>query len=362
LRLIKKRFDLVVAATNETVWDYDVINDEVWWSENVFSTFGYNQQTVLENGTWWPENIHPEDREKVLKSFTAAIDNCDTFWAYEYRFRRANDSYAYVSDRAFVLQDSEGKVVRMIGSMMDITERVELEKRKDEFISIASHELKTPLTTIQAYTQLLQKKVHTLNTEQTAEYLTKIELQIKNLSRLVEDLLDVSKVAIGKLTYSHKKYNFYTLLKQAVEEFQLQTHHHKIEIEGKTTQEVFVDRYRIVQVIYNFLSNAVKYSPNADKVVVKVWEDDHQIFCQVQDFGIGIPEKYQKEIFHRFYRISDKTRESISGLGLGLYICEEIIEHHKGKIWVESQENKGSSFFFSLPIKKHMEEVNETLF
>lgn len=234
----------------------------------------------------------------------------------------------------------------------EIAERKRLEKQKDEFIGMASHELKTPVTSIKAYTQVLQHKFKKVENIKAFELLSKMDAQLDKLSNLISDLLDVTKAQAGKLQFHKSYFDINELVEEIAEEVQRTTSKHKIVVETDTTKSLLGDRERIGQVMTNFLTNAIKYSPRANKIIIKTKLSDHKITMSVQDFGVGIPKKSLKKVFDRFFRVNGLKQETYPGLGLGLYISSEIVKRHSGKIWVESELGKGSTFSFDLPIKK----------
>jgi len=239
----------------------------------------------------------------------------------------------------------------LVAYFSDITDRINLEQRKDEFLSIASHELKTPLTTIKAFSFLLRKhNTEAYQDRKLAHYIAKMDDQVQKLAKLIQDLLDVTKIYAGKLEYNYEQFDLYKLTREIMEDMRLGTKTHKLKLIAEQKPVVVADRYRIGQVLTNLLSNAIKYSPGTDRILVNISADDKQVHVSVQDFGIGVPSKNKEQIFERYYRVEGKSRESFSGLGLGLYISSEIIARHNGSIWVDSEENKGSTFHFTLPL------------
>jgi signal transduction histidine kinase len=226
----------------------------------------------------------------------------------------------------------------------------DLSKQKDDFIAMASHELKTPVTSIKLYMQLLHRKFQKLKDVKSAESIAKMDGQVNKLINLINDLLDVSKVEEGKLQFNTTAFNLNDLVSEIVEEMQ-RTTKHKIVVVQENVEEVYGDRDRIGQVLTNFISNAIKYSPNAERLSVATTKNKKEAIVKVQDFGIGLSQKEKDKVFDRFYRAGER-KDSFPGLGLGLYISSEIIHRHKGRIWVESAKGKGSSFYFSLPLSK----------
>lgn len=235
---------------------------------------------------------------------------------------------------------------------LDITERENLAKQKDDFMGIASHELKTPVTSIKAYTQVLQSRFTKANDAQSAEMLGKMDAQLNKLTSLITDLLDVTKIEQGKLLFKKERFDFNQLLNEVTEEIQRTATKHQVLLELDRTVIVRGDRDRIGQVITNFLTNAIKYSPKRDQVVVRTRVDQDELVLSVQDFGLGLSKEDQKRVFERFYRVGESGHETYPGLGLGLYISAEIIQRHNGKIWTESEKGNGSTFYFTLPLQR----------
>ncbi len=220
--------------------------------------------------------------------------------------------------------------------------------KKDEFIALASHELKTPLTTIKGYLQLLSKKEQD---RVNALFLDKTLDQVAKLNALVADLLDVSKIEAGKLQFNLEHFDLRLILKEVMETFPYTYKSHKIIFHDQFEPAfVYADKQRIEQVINNLLTNAIKYSPNADLVEVSVDRNPDTVTVRVKDYGVGLKEEHKRKIFTRFYRAEGV--ENISGLGIGLHLTKEIIDRHKGEIGVESKFGKGSEFYFSLPAHK----------
>lgn len=221
-----------------------------------------------------------------------------------------------------------------------------LNARKDEFIGIASHELKTPLTSISGYLQILERN---LTSDINLGFVKKTKTQLDKLLNLVTDLLDVSKIHAGMLELKMETFNLRALIIEAIEIVQPLSESHKIILNNDIEQlPILGDKHRIEQVIVNLLTNAIKYSPKASQVNIDVIKTDKYLTVTVKDFGIGISKEQQEQIFSRFFR-ADGLASHMSGLGLGLYISKEIIDRHKGKIGVTSEPGKGSEFFFSIP-------------
>jgi len=225
-----------------------------------------------------------------------------------------------------------------------------LNDKKDEFIGLASHELKTPVTSLSGYLQILNRALP--NEDKNKPHVKKALTQINKLSALISDLLDVSKIETGQLPLSFSTFDLLHLVREAIELMQYTTRSHRIIFHGNNTNIlVNADRQRIEQVLINLLSNAIKYSPKADKVTVTVSVIKNRALVSVRDFGMGISKEQQDRVFSRFYRV-EELEKHISGLGIGLYISKEIVNRHNGKLWLESEPGKGSVFTFEIPVEQ----------
>lgn len=248
--------------------------------------------------------------------------------------------------------DERGNVLFAINIFHDITHRKQAEKRKDEFIGIASHELKTPVTSIKAFTQVLHQRFSQEGNKEAAQMFEKMDTQLKKLTKLITDLLDISRIQAGKLEFHQGWFSLDDLVDEVIEDYQRITSTHKLMKQGRISKQIYGDHDRFYQVLINLVSNAVKYSPKASKVIITVKLQKEKAYVSVQDYGIGIPSENQKKIFDRFFRGVDSKKETFPGLGVGLYISSEITRRHGGSILVESKLNQGSTFTVVLPVKE----------
>lgn len=250
--------------------------------------------------------------------------------------------------------DEGSGIKKWVGTFTDIDDQKKVEKEKDEFLSIASHELKTPLTSIKAYVQLLDRKLKLEKESAEAGFMAKVQDQIEKLNTLITDLLDVSKIENGKLKINRKPTSLEKVISNAVETI-LQTHDEnnvKISWHGINSDVLIpLDEIRIEQVLINFLTNAIKYSPQNNQVIVTTFVDEEkqEVKVSVTDFGIGIPDFKQDAVFRKFYRVEESSLQ-FQGMGIGLFICSEIIKQHHGTIGVSSKLEEGSTFYFALPL------------
>jgi PAS domain S-box-containing protein len=252
--------------------------------------------------------------------------------------------------KVFVPEDIN--FLQAVANLLANAARNQLDKRKDEFLGLASHELRTPLTSIKTFTQLHQKHAKKQKDEQALLFLAKVDTQLNRLTALIGELLDISRINAGKIEYKDIAFMLSELIEEVVEEQQMITKK-KIILENGVTGKVRADRDRIGQVLTNLISNAIKYSPDSDKIILRTIPDTDKVTVSVQDFGVGIPAGEVPHIFDRFFRGEGKKKDDFpGGLGLGLFLCFEIIKRYQGRIWVESSEGQGSTFFFTLPYKK----------
>lgn len=259
-----------------------------------------------------------------------------------------DDEYRFHLLRAIPIREGD-IILKWVGTFTDIDDQKQAVKKKDEFISIASHELKTPLTSIKAYVQLLDRSLE--ETDPTKIYVERTLLQVRKLDNLIVDLLDLSKIESGKLKFNKKVFNFEATLSNSIEMIRQTYPDYRIEQDGPADVELYGDEMRIEQVLINYLSNAVKYSPDNKEIQIGIALRNDQLFVRVRDFGIGIRKDHQSNIFHKFYRVEESANR-FQGLGIGLYICAEIIRRHEGFYGVESEPGKGSVFYFSVPLRK----------
>lgn len=230
----------------------------------------------------------------------------------------------------------------------DITERRAIQQRKDDFLSIASHELKTPLTTVVGYMQLMDKLMPDNASDKFKNVVEKTGRYVQRLNQLLTELLDVSRIQTGNLELHREEFDFDKMVSETIESIKAASPKRKIELAGKIGKSYNGDESHLIQVVSNLLSNAIKYSPEDTVIKVQVSNISDFIKFSVTDQGMGIHEDEQAKVFDRFYRVGEIQRH-YPGMGIGLYICQQIITNHGGTIWVESQKRTGSVFSFTLP-------------
>lgn len=320
-----------------------------WYNSRWYEFTGTTPKQM--KGWGWQSVHEPDTLPKVLHQWNKSIKN-GTVFEMVFPLKGADGEYRTFLTRVVPIRDEKGKIIRWFGSNTDITKQKELERQKDDFLGIASHELKTPVTSIKAYGQVLERIFQKRGDSASVELLSKMGTQVDRLTSLIEDLLDVTKIQSGRLKFNDNYFDFNVLVEEIVEELQRTTDRHKIITELSMPKKIHGDRDRTGQVISNLISNAIKYSPKSDKIIIKSQQDGTNVTLSVQDYGIGIPKEKQSRVFEQFFRVSGDREITFPGLGLGLYVSSEIVKREGGRIWVNSIKGKGSTFCFSLPISK----------
>ncbi len=249
------------------------------------------------------------------------------------------------------LQDSKGRIINIILTAQDITRFREAEEMEATFISIISHELKTPVAVIKGYAGTLRREDANWDRKTIEAGLAAIEEESDRLAELIDNLLEVSKIQAGVLKIRPEPVDLKSVIDDVVERFSVQTLRHRfVEDLPEKLPLVSADPVRLRQVLDNLVSNAIKYSPNGGIIRIGAWSNDHTVTVYVADQGIGIPPEEQGRLFKRFYRVDTSERRSTKGTGLGLYLVKSLVEAHGGRVWVHSEPGKGSTFFFTLPV------------
>lgn len=327
--------DLCIKTANKAFFDLFKVNKDETYNKLIFD---------IGNGQW--------DIPELKKLLLEILPKNSVFNDYEitHKFEDIGERTMVLNARRIVLEGHKTELILL--AIEDVTELRKSEKEKDDFISMVSHELKTPLTTIKLFTSLLHE-INTKKKDKKALFLSDtVSDQIEKLTNMIGSFVNVYAIQSGKMDIHKSNFDIYKTIGKVVETFQYSSESHAISFKGKTGVKIFGDKDRIEQVLINLLTNAIKYSPEGNKIIVSAKKIKQEIIVSVQDFGMGIAPNQQEKIFERFYRTNGQKEQEIKGLGLGLYIASEIIRSHDGKMWVESKVGKGSTFFFSLPIRK----------
>lgn len=348
-----QNFQLMADAMPQIVWTTLPDGTADYYNKRWYEYSGFSKEKTFSYSGWKVmKGIMPsDDRKKVIHRWEHSLKTGEPFEA-EFRLRDLNGNYRWHLGRAMPGYDSKGKIVKWFGTSTDIDEHKRAQEQKDEFIAIASHELKTPVTSIKIFSQMIQRHVEEEGNKELEEKVSKVNNQLDKLTVLINDLLDVSKIDTGRLELNRTHVDIDAFVADVVKNQQLVIDTHTITVKGEAQTSLVVDENRLEQVLVNFISNAAKYSPDSDKIVIHVNRDNKEVLVGVQDFGIGIAQHELKRVFSRFFRVTGTRQETFPGMGLGLYISAEIIEREGGRAWVESEPGKGSTFYFALPITK----------
>lgn len=336
-------------------FDMDMVTGILHWDARCRLLFGISHNRKITYEVDFLNGLHPEDKDMVLaevdKAFVKSESNGD--FDVEYRTLGSEDKMLrWVRAKGKVLFNEADEPLRFIGSILEITNQKENEIRKNDFIGMVSHELKTPLTSLKAYVQVLNTRARKEGNSFSVNSLNKVELQINKMSSLINGFLNLSRLESGKIHLHKTDFNIDDLVREIIDETMMVVSSHQIFLLACSSIEVNADRDKIGQVITNLVSNAVKYSPRGQVVELACEHIGEHVQVSVRDEGMGIRQQDKDRLFQRFYRVESAHTESIAGFGIGLYLSAEIVQHHGGKIWMESEKGVGSKFYFSLPAKR----------
>ena len=358
LRASQRRYHAVLRATNDVIWELDLESGRLAWNAALERVFGHSPDDANRHPQggfgWWLDNLHPDDAAATSASFERAMEDGSTSWAGEYRFRCGDGSYVTTLDRCVLERDDQGRVIRVVGAMSDISERRRLldELRdavsvRDDFLSIAGHELRNPLAALAA--QLYGLELMPLDEAKRAHKLDAAKRQVRRLSTLVDELLHVARIVHGTLRLEREPLDLARVVADAAERLadDFERGGTPLQVDAAGPVMGNWDRLRLDMVVSNLLSNALRYG-NRQPVRVRVESDGIQGRVIVEDRGIGIRPEDQARIFERFVR-AVPSRE-YGGLGVGLWLSRQIVDAHQGRLMVESEEGTGSRFTVELPL------------
>ena len=340
---LEKRYREIIENLNDAVYTVDS-RTLLFSSVNTAAEklTGYTKKELL--SLHIAKVIAPESLPLVKKMISAKKKK-DQSTIYEVELVKKDGTRVAieVSSRAIYEQ---GEITEIIGVARDITERKMVERSRNTFISLVTHEIKNPLTSVKLRLALLKK--HVQKDEKATSHVLTISQQLRSIEQLMADFLDVLQMRVGKFRIERKPFDLNEAIDTVISDYDSKTH--PITRQGTAAKKVKGDSRRICQVLVNLVSNARKYSQDGKEIFIRVESSSREVVVAVQDFGEGINKTDQKRIFEAYTRILASGKKSVKGHGLGLFICQQIIHLHKGRIWVESEKGKGSTFFFSLPI------------
>ncbi|SEN56361.1 PAS domain S-box-containing protein [bacterium A37T11] len=352
----------IISSVIESAEDAVILKDlqglVIGWNNGAIKLLGYISPEIIGQHI---SQIIPTDRQKEDEQIMELIKRGERIRHYETILKHKSGRWIPISLTISPIRDENGKIIGVSKIAREITQEVAVRKMlelynkklkqenqyKDQFLSLASHELKTPLTSAKAYIQLI---LHNANKHRKYyTFATKALLSLGKLENLINGLLDVSRIKIGKMTYTMAEINVRDFVENTVEDVRQFTEVSRIQITQLDDSRVMGDKLKLEQVLINLLNNAIKYSPDGEVVQVAVKKIQNKVVISVSDHGIGIPPQSINLLFDRYYRVNH-TADNFPGLGLGLFIAAEILKKHDGTYWVESTLGEGSTFYFSLPL------------
>lgn len=349
-----ERFRTVTKATHDLVYDLNLETGEIWFNEALQSEYGYTKQKGGRSLEWWLGRIHPEDLGEVEEQIHQSPKRRQQTWQAEYRFQKADGSYVVVRNRAFVLRDASSRPSRIIGSCQDITRQKQLDRAKDEFISLVSHQLRTPLTVIRLYGNMLSDGVAGKLQAKQSAYVERITGASVRLIKLVSDILNVSRLELDRVKIVPETTDVNQLIQAHIDELTPIANDKQVTVNFRPNHKldhVPLDTTIFGEILHNLISNAIRYAkPKHGWVNVSFDKrKGGDYLLTVSDNGIGIPLAAQAHIFERFFRASNASNVDGEGTGLGLYLVKLFADTAGGKAWFKSKEGQGTSFHVSFP-------------
>jgi two-component system CheB/CheR fusion protein len=362
----RERLQFAVDSAGIGAWDFNPVSKELICDKKCKELHGLPTDSTLTYAELL-ELIPEEDRSVLETTIEVTLQQPeDAEFNVLYRVNgEAPERPKWLKLKGKAYFNEENIATRLVGTVVDNTiekrlqeETKELLRKKDEFISIASHELKTPITSIKALLQVVERSIAKNDPVNTEMMVQKATRQVNKLVDLITELLDVTKIHAGKLDLNISDFSIVQLIEECVEQVHDKNKGQQIEIDGASALLVHADRARVEQVIMNLINNAIKYSPDSDHMNIRVIEEDAHVKVSITDYGIGIPKDKIPQIFQRFFRVQENSR-SFAGLGLGLYISAEIIKRHHGEMGLDSEVDKGSTFWFKIPKLEESSDVGK---
>jgi len=337
----------IIASTDDAIISKTFESIITSWNASAERMFGYSADEMIGESIY---KLIPPDRLEEEPLILSRLRSGERVQHFETKRLTKDGRLIDVSVTVSPVKDNAGKIIGLSKIARDITERKLDENRKNDFIGMVSHELKTPLTSLSAILQVAKAKLNNTDDTFLAGAMQKANHQVKRMSTLINGFLNISRLESGKILIEKKPFDLEALIQDVADETRVTATTHIIDVSGCNAIEVNADQDKIQSVVSNFISNAIKYSANGTSIRVTCQRSQNDAIISVQDEGIGIHPTDAERIFDRYYRVESNNTRHISGFGIGLYLSAEIIERHGGRVWLESEVGKGSTFYFSLPL------------
>ncbi len=343
----EERFRSMAEGSGVLIGVGDTTGEAIYFNQAWSRLTGKPIEELL--GTGWSSLIHPDDKDDYLDLYMTSVKNKLPYTG-EYRIFSASGEYRWLLAFASPRFEPDGSFAGFIGSFVDITERKRDEQRKVDFISMVSHELKTPITSLNGFLQVLRTRAAKAEDTLAVGFLDKCMKQVRKVTDIINGFLNVSRLESGKVHIDKQPFDMAELVKEAEEESLAAITTHRVVFAPVEHTPVMADKNKIAQVVTNLINNAVKYSPQGSVINVACVTANDVALVSVKDEGMGVAPNDIKKLFDRYYRVESHATRSIAGFGIGLYFCKEIIERHEGTIAVKSELGKGSTFYFTIPV------------
>jgi PAS domain S-box-containing protein len=351
LRESEERFRALTESTSDWVWEVDVDGVYTYTSPKVKDLLGYEPEEVIGKTPF--DLMPPEEAKRVAEEFQAIVESQRSFARLENTNRHKDGRLVVLESSGVPFFDADGRLCGYRGIDRDITERKKLEEMKDEFIGLVSHELRTPLTVVMGAVNTALSEGSRLSAEEMRQLLQDAAWEADSLSHLLENLLELSRAQAGRLVLHAEPMGVENVVQNVVEKISRRASGHRFLIDfPRGLRPIPVDPLRLERILHNLLENAVNYSPQGSEIRVFAKRDRERLVIGIADQGIGISLRDQAKLFGAFQRLEQPGLEGVKGAGLGLLVCRRLVEAHGGRIWVESEPGRGSTFYFTLPLRQ----------
>lgn len=393
LKVSEERLHLAMQGSNDGLWDRDLVNNTVYYSERWKSMLGFTNDEFPNEIKAFEDRIHPDDYQLVMNEFQNHLNKKTSYYENKFRLKHKDGHYIWILDRGKAIFNKDGVAIRVVGTHTDITDKQRIEdelhqyqahleekvrertkelqlakekaeesdKLKSAFLANMSHEIRTPMNAIVGFADLLSDQ--DLNEEQRQELIELINKNTNTLVYLIDDIIDIAKIEAGQLKLNKTETNINQILNDVLQSF-IETNNLRdqgavrLKLQKGITNDNFTihtDPVRFQQILINLIGNAIKYTEKGSVECgyqVKAEEENSYLEFYVRDTGVGIPKDKHQHIFERFSKLEDNKTKLYRGTGLGLTITKNLVEMLGGKIWLKSKENVGSTFYFTLPVEE----------
>lgn len=360
LSLSEERWKFALEGAKDGVWDWNLLTNQVYFSPQWKSMLGFDDPEINNNIDEWYQRVHPDDLQSCLNEIQKHLKEEVPVYSKIYRLKCKDDGYKWILDRGKVFErDKLGNPVRMIGTHTDLTDRIELEQKlmqlnadKDRFLQILAHDLRSPFTSLLGFTELLLENFRKYDEEKIEHHLTLIKQTLTKTFRLLEELLLWAKSQAGRLQFKPEQIDLDTILRDITLELEGQAEKKGIQLWIAPTEkhQVQADYYMLRTILRNLLTNAIKFSYSNEMIIINTEKVAEEVTISISDKGVGMSQAVIEKLWKITEHYTTSGTSGETGSGLGLLLCNEFVLKHNGRIWVESEVGKGSTFTFTMPL------------